>query len=45
MKLKIRFYQDDTWEVYDTETGEHKFHGSLSDCEAYIRIERNNLFG
>ena len=39
MEYKVRFYQDDTYEVYEND--EAVYQGSLSDCEAYIRLKQN----
>ena len=40
MKIyKVRFYQDDTYEIVNTEVGEVEHQGSLSDCEAWIRLK------
>lgn len=38
-KYKVRFYQDDIYEVY--EDNECVYQGSLSNCEAYIRLHEN----
>ena len=37
---KVRFLQDNTWEVYSVEEEcEHShFQGSLTDCEAWISL-------
>lgn len=42
---KVRFFQDNTWEVYSVEKPTEKeeyyqshFQGSLTDCEAWIRL-------
>ncbi len=48
-KYKVRFYQDNTYEVLekkyyyyeDDESWESVYQGSLSDCEAYIRLSNN----
>jgi hypothetical protein len=48
-KLKVRFYQDNTYEVLekkyyayeDDDFYEPVFRGSLADCEAYIRLYEN----
>ena len=45
-KFKVRLYQDNTYEVLekkyyayeDDDFYESVFQGSLSDCEAYIRL-------
>lgn len=44
-RYQVQFYQDSTYEVFelinegsDTEYWESVFQGSLSDCEAYIRL-------
>ena len=45
-RFKVRFYQNDTYEVLekkyyhyeDDDFYESVFQGSLSDCEAYIRL-------
>lgn len=48
-KYKVRFYQDNTYEVlekkyyaceYD-DFWESVYQGSLPDCEAYIRLHEN----
>lgn len=48
MKYKVKFYQDGLYEVW--EIGPHEaymdnqkvvFRGSLSDCEAWIRLHEN----
>lgn len=42
MKYRVQFYQDETYEVLeiseDDKDDESVFQGSLSDCEAYIRL-------
>ena len=48
-KYKVRFYQDNTYEVLekkyyayeDDECWESVYQGSLADCEAYIRLHEN----
>jgi hypothetical protein len=35
--MKVQFYQDQTYEVINSE-GESLFQGSLADCEAFIRL-------
>jgi len=48
-KFKVRFYQDNIYEVLekqyyaleDDDFYEAVFQGSLSDCEAYIRLHEN----
>lgn len=35
---QVRFYIDETYEVIDRETGDSQYQGSLSDCEAWIRL-------
>ena len=48
-KYKVRFYQNNTYEVLekkyyayeDDDFYESVFHGSLSDCEAYIRLHES----
>lgn len=48
-KFKVRFYQDNTYEVLekkyyhyeDDESWESAYQGSLADCEAYIRLHEN----
>lgn len=42
---KVRNLQDDTWQVYETDTDETQYQGSLADCEAYIRLHRDRLLG
>lgn len=40
-KYKVEFMRDDTYEVIEWRGGynsESVFQGSLSDCEAYIRL-------
>ena len=45
MRFKVRFYQDDTYEVLEKKyyadeviCWESVYQGSLADCEAYIRL-------
>ena len=48
-KFKVRLYQDNIYEVLekkyyayeDDESWESVYQGSLSDCEAYIRLHEN----
>ena len=43
-KYKVKFYQDNTYEVLkkdDDESWESVYQGSLADCEAYIRLHEN----
>lgn len=47
-KYKVRFYMDNTyevleWKIYiaDEDGWESVFQGSLSDCEAYIRLNKD----
>ena len=39
-KYKVRRYSVNEYEVYDSEDGyQHsEFHGSIADCEAWIRL-------
>ena len=48
-RYRVQFFQDDVYEVFElisstrtpdgyTKTEESMFQGSLSDCEAYIRL-------
>lgn len=47
MKYKVRYYQDDLyevysyWEEYGTIMTQQEFVGSLADCEAWIRLHEN----
>jgi hypothetical protein len=46
MKYKVRFYQDDTYEVLQLNLNEDEyeptgFSGSLADCEAWIRLHES----
>jgi hypothetical protein len=49
-KYKVRFFIDNTYEVlekvydYDDEYWESVFQGSISDCEAYIRLHEKGYF-
>jgi hypothetical protein len=38
MKYKVVPLMDDTYQVIDTETNSVMHQGSLSDCEAWIRL-------
>jgi len=38
MKYKVCFWEDGIYEVVEISTHETKFKGSLSDCEAWIRL-------
>jgi hypothetical protein len=38
-QYKIRFYQDDFYEVENTTTLKTEFIGSLADCLAYIKLK------
>ena len=47
-KYKVRFYQNNTYEVlekkyyaYENDGWESVYQGSLADCEAYIRLHEN----
>ena len=40
-KYRVSFYMNDIYEVIDNETNESLFQGSLSDCDAYIRLKEN----
>lgn len=37
-KHRVSHLIDNTYQVYDTETSETVYQGSLADCEAYIRL-------
>ena len=41
MKYEVRYYMDKEYSVYNNESDIHSpvFVGSLSDCEAYIRLK------
>lgn len=43
MRYKVRYFQDNTYEVYGRNDDEESlysfFQGSLSDCEAWIRLK------
>lgn len=44
IKYSVRLFQNDTYEVMILDDGmvvESLFQGSLSDCEAYIRLKQN----
>ena len=43
-KYKVSLYIDDTYEVLDRETFEQLYRGSLSDCEAWIRLQEGGYF-
>lgn len=38
MKYTVRYFMDNNYEVIENESGESKYQGSLSDCEAWIRL-------
>ena len=44
-RFKVRFFQDNIWEVYSINPNTYEeiesslYQGSLSDCEAWIRLE------
>lgn len=38
MKYRVSFYQDGLYEVIEIETNVSHFQGTLSDCEAWIRL-------
>lgn len=40
-KYKVGFFIDNTYEVYDAETRETYYQGSLADCEAWIRLHES----
>lgn len=44
---KVRFFQDTTWEVYSVEEEcvQSHFQGSLTDCEAWIRLTERGYMG
>ena len=50
MKYKVRLFQEkpsyaypyDIYQVINTKTNKSVFQGSLSDCEAWIRLTKNN---
>lgn len=37
--MRVRFFVDNTYEVYDEDTLESLFQGSLTDCLAYIKLK------
>jgi len=43
-KYRVSLYIDDTYEVLDRETNEQLYSGSLSDCEAWIRLQEGDYF-
>ena len=43
MRYVVNFYQDNIYEVWDTEKHESVFQGSLSDCEAWINLKEKGL--
>lgn len=43
-KYKVAWYIDNTYQVLDRETDEQLHQGSLSDCEAWIRLQEGGYF-
>jgi len=41
---RVDWWMGDTFEVLDRETNQQIFKGSLSDCEAFIRLDKGGYF-
>lgn len=43
MRYRVAFFQDDIYEVID-EDGITQYQGTLTNCEAWIRLKEENRF-
>ena len=43
-RYRVALYADNTYQVLDRETDEQLYQGSLSDCEAWIRLQEGGYF-
>ena len=43
-KYRVRLFMDETYQVLERETDDILHQGTLSDCEAWIRLQEGGYF-